>query len=54
MIFVLTSCLIRPTVLEPAPQTLQNQLDSVDWVAVEKEATKRTWRHSLLQKQLHL
>ncbi len=40
MIFVLASCLIRPTVLEPAPQALQAQLDSVDWLIVEKEATK--------------
>ena len=39
MIFLLTSCLIRPTILEPAPQALQQQLDTVDWSAVEKEAT---------------
>ena len=40
MIFVLTSCFIRPTILEPTPQVLQTQLASVDWNAVGQEATK--------------
>ena len=39
MIFLMISCLIRPTTLEPTPQALQQQLDAVDWGAVEKEAT---------------
>ena len=40
MLLLLTSCFIRPTVLEPAPKELQAQLDSVDWSVVGKEATE--------------
>ena len=39
MIVFLMSCLIRPHVLESAPDTLQKRIDAVDWKDVEKEAT---------------